>query len=84
NKFCGDGLIGLRYAVLATILYVQSLRPSGELLSWLISFLIPSASSRAGLALEELDELGELAFFTGSLLVDPSPANVMSDIPLPS
>ncbi|WP_218574341.1 hypothetical protein, partial [Pseudomonas sp. FSL R10-1339] len=25
NKFCGDGLIGLRYAVLATILYVQSL-----------------------------------------------------------
>ncbi|OZY57240.1 hypothetical protein CJF39_22665, partial [Pseudomonas lundensis] len=24
-KFCGDGLIGLRYAVLATILYVQSL-----------------------------------------------------------
>ncbi|WP_228394626.1 hypothetical protein, partial [Pseudomonas helleri] len=27
-KFCGDGLIGLRYAVLATILYVQSLAPS--------------------------------------------------------
>ncbi|MQU08150.1 carotenoid oxygenase family protein, partial [Pseudomonas helleri] len=27
NKFCGDGLIGLRYAVLATILYVQSLSP---------------------------------------------------------
>ncbi|WP_218574315.1 hypothetical protein, partial [Pseudomonas sp. FSL R10-1339] len=38
NKFCGDGLIGLRYAVLATILYVQSLEtgrciPAG--LGWL-------------------------------------------------
>ncbi|PAA00516.1 hypothetical protein, partial [Pseudomonas fragi] len=30
NKFCGDGLIGLRYAVLATILYVQSLGRAGQ------------------------------------------------------